>query len=703
MDHLLFAASEGSSVLQYLGSAGALLLGIMGLGLVIFVHELGHFLVAKACGVRCDKFYVGFDVPITIGPWTISSLWKKQWGETEYGIGTIPLGGYVKMLGQDDNPNNSEEESASTMVETVDEEGHKKMVVDPRSYTAKSVPQRMAIISAGVIFNLIFGVIFAAAAYNLGVPYTPTIVSYTQPGSPAWEAGISPGDQIVGINEEGEVRKHLRFRRDMQMQIVFNGSKKEMPFVVQHPDGEQQIYWLKPQASAEDGIHPTIGVAAMHDLTKMMVAPELMTELYGKEIADKMMPGDALVAIDGTPMKSYLDYEKYLANHPYDTLNMTFERKLEADGETEKTENVEIALPPVHVRETGLVMEMSPILGVRKGSPAEKAGIEVGDVLVSINGEPIGNGFTLPSRETKWAGQTVDVVVRRKDGEKTFSVETDVPLGFAAGYYPGTQMGLETLGVSYDLTNTVAEVLPNSSAEEQEIKPGDKILVVDFKGNSDAAQKWNTKRKIGKKPVNVETKGIAWQAVQMTIQTAAPDTNLVMTVRKKGHDDAAVAQVTFKPSETEVIPTRFLRFAAQQEIQTAENPGEALYLGLREVGEGMSQVVMVLKKIGSGEMQISSLGGPGTILYVATAESSRGLSRLLTFLTLISANLAVVNFLPIPVLDGGHMMFLLYEGVRGKPINEKWMMRLTYVGLAMVLTLMVTVIGLDIQRFFPWG
>ena len=69
----------------------------IGLGFVIFVHELGHFLVAKACGVKCEKFYIGFD----INGW---NLGKFTWGETEYGIGILPLGGYVKMLGQDDNP-----------------------------------------------------------------------------------------------------------------------------------------------------------------------------------------------------------------------------------------------------------------------------------------------------------------------------------------------------------------------------------------------------------------------------------------------------------------------------------------------------------------------------------------------------------------------------------------------------------------------
>src|ERR1043165_8227748 len=87
-----------------------------GLTFVIFVHELGHFLGAKACGVKCDKFYVGFDffefrIPFT--RWKIPrSLVKFHWGETEYGIGSLPLGGYVKMLGQDDDPRNAEHEAA---------------------------------------------------------------------------------------------------------------------------------------------------------------------------------------------------------------------------------------------------------------------------------------------------------------------------------------------------------------------------------------------------------------------------------------------------------------------------------------------------------------------------------------------------------------------------------------------------------------
>ena len=112
----------------------------IGLGLVIFVHELGHFAVAKWCGVYVERFSIGF------GP----MLWCRKWGETEYALSAVPFGGYVKMRGQDDiDPGQMTDE---------------QVAADPRSYTSKSVPQRMAIISAGVIMNLITGWMFFCLA-----------------------------------------------------------------------------------------------------------------------------------------------------------------------------------------------------------------------------------------------------------------------------------------------------------------------------------------------------------------------------------------------------------------------------------------------------------------------------------------------------------------------------------------------------------
>src|SRR5277367_1709950 len=133
------------SVPDLLDYAKIILEVCVGLGMVIFVHELGHFLVAKACGVKCEKFYLGFDIYGL-------KFCKFKWGETEYGIGILPLGGYVKMLGQDDNPGKAAEERERSTI--AGETGAEAL--DPRSYMAQSVPKRMAIISAGVIMNVIF-------------------------------------------------------------------------------------------------------------------------------------------------------------------------------------------------------------------------------------------------------------------------------------------------------------------------------------------------------------------------------------------------------------------------------------------------------------------------------------------------------------------------------------------------------------------
>src|SRR5262249_25898333 len=158
-------------------------------GFVIFVHELGHFLVAKACGVKCEKFYLGFDIYGL-------KFCKFQWGETEYGIGILPLGGYVKMLGQDDNPARMAEETRRAKAQPVgvgatgsSSAEHAPALThgdlppepvsdphepyDPRSYMAQSVPKRMAIISAGVIMNVIFACVMASIAYGLGVKEVP--------------------------------------------------------------------------------------------------------------------------------------------------------------------------------------------------------------------------------------------------------------------------------------------------------------------------------------------------------------------------------------------------------------------------------------------------------------------------------------------------------------------------------------------------
>ena len=230
-----------------------------GLGFVIFVHELGHFLVAKACGVKCEKFYLGFDV----GGLKLLSF---KWGETEYGIGALPLGGYVKMLGQDDNPAAAAREAqrAKALIESGDlpaeptSDPHPAW--DPRSYPAQSVPERMAIISAGVIMNVIFAVLLAAWAFGLGVEELTCEVSSVRPGGAAWRAGLRTGDEIVAIGGKADP-----VFTDLQKGVTLGDPKQGVDFTVYRPTaGSERTLTLYPDTDL--GI-PTVGVTSPFSTT----------------------------------------------------------------------------------------------------------------------------------------------------------------------------------------------------------------------------------------------------------------------------------------------------------------------------------------------------------------------------------------------------------------------------------------------------
>ena len=107
-------------------------------------------------------------------------------------------------------------------------------------------------------------------------------------------------------------------------------------------------------------------------------------------------------------------------------------------------------------------------------------------------------------------------------------------------------------------------------------------------------------------------------------------------------------------------------------------------------------VFRFITKIGT-QVPLTALGGPITIATAAGYSAYEGLPKLLVFLTMLSANLAVINFLPIPLLDGGHMVFLAWEGLRGRPASEKFVVALHTVGFVFIISLMLFVIALDLH------
>jgi membrane-associated protease RseP (regulator of RpoE activity) len=176
------------------------------LSTLIFVHELGHFLVAKACGVRVLKFSLGFGPPIGIGRHRLS--WTR--GHTEYVVAWFPLGGFVKMLG-----------------ESLEEMGDPAMIAHPEeTLNGRPTWQKLAIVFAGPAMNLLLPVVVFMATLAVGMPRPLPVIGTIEPASPAEQAGLRPGDRITaagGVPVEWweDFDAVVRSRADAPLQVAY--------------------------------------------------------------------------------------------------------------------------------------------------------------------------------------------------------------------------------------------------------------------------------------------------------------------------------------------------------------------------------------------------------------------------------------------------------------------------------------------------
>ncbi len=701
------------------------------LGFVIFVHELGHFAVAKMCGVKVDKFFLGFDI---FG----LKLCSFRWGETLYGIGILPLGGYVKMLGQEDNPAQLRKEmerarqaaaggstqtgdetdttakrsaqakgAADTTAErgesvggpSADDVSAEKRLFDPRSYLAKSVPQRMAIISAGVIMNMIFALVFGVVAFLCGVKQSPTIVGSVMAGGAAWQAGVQADDEVLDVAG----RKVHDFPH-MTGEIVNDNVPGGIPLIIRRPGLTDPLtIVVKPE---QLGGKPTIGVVSSAELklvNEKSVLP-FVPESAAANAKGPLLPGDRIVRIGDQKIESYGQLQNYLVAHAGEDLAVTVARSKAAGGKEAQAgdaETVQVVVPKNPMKQFGLIMSMGTISAVQADSPAAKAGIRPGDLLQTVDDKPV-DPMRLPGQLHKKAGTEVLVGIKHEGSSIGTKIKLSTPR-YCPSELPDSPVALSELGVAYQVENTVAGVEPGSPAAAAGLQAGDRITAAKILSPSkeQLAELRKQYPDDDLEPIEATLPFAAdernWPYLSLELQRMLPGTAVEFTWHRgdkemSGKAAPEKAKDWFNSQPGWLLEPRLV-------VQKAGSFSEALRWGARETADATLLVYRSLHSIvGTKRISVRNLGGPWTIIRVALMQARLGFGNLFLFLTLLSANLAVINFLPIPVLDGGHMVLLIYEGVRGKPADERVQEILTWIGLIFLLTLMIFVFGLD----FGW-
>ncbi len=526
------------------------------LGVLVTVHEAGHFFAAKWAGVKVLKFSIGF------GP----KLFSFRRGETEYQIAALPLGGFVAMAGQHPGEEVAEGDAGRTFLEAV-------------------WWKRVIISLAGPAANLVFPVIALFFVY-LGdsTEFTPR-VGAVEPGSPAAVAGLRPGDLIVSI--------------------------------------------------------------------------------------------------DGTPIRTFTELSKIASASADKELAMVVDRGGQKESLRVTPSNVE-TLGMIEISRKGRIgislAEQAAVLGVPAGSAADAAGLRTFDRVIQLDGKPVRTARELEEGLDKATGNVKLEVVRFSslhDGVVLPEiVPAEVPVSEGAGL---ARIGAES-GDAY-----VWEVRTGTPAAALGIKVGDRFTAVSGQQVHSVGGVEDRMALARKRRVDIE-----WRSG--TEKHSAPVGPFVPEGNAKYCMAPTDFGVRFGAPGLPMAPI------AGETVTLHFGPVEALQASLKKLPEGIMLIGRILAKLPTGEVPLESMGGPVQIFQVASQTAEAGLGPFLSAMAIVSVNLALVNLLPIPILDGFAILTALWEAVRRRPVPMRAREVATYFGFAVLALLMVVAFRNDIAR-----
>ena len=443
---------------------------VLAIGILVAVHEYGHYLIARLIGVKVLRFSIGFG----------RAIWLRRWGkdQTEYCVSAVPLGGYVKLLDE--------------------REGNVDPGDLPRAFNQQPIPKRIAVLVAGPLMNFVFAVFAYWAMFVIGVPGAQPIIGEVTEASIAANAGLGEGNRIVRVGE------HLVVTWEGAILAILDSMLAEgaIPMQVIDQGGDRRNIWL---------------------------------DVEGK-VAELTEPGKLFSGLGITPWA-----------------------------------------PP-----------WSPLVtDVQAGSPAQSAGFLHGDLILRMDGEPVGNGADWVRLVHGKPDQTVQIVVERGRVELQLTA------------------------------------------------------------------------RLGSKLVDGKSQG--WIGTTTTVPPGVLD-----------------------------------KYRAEQRYSVSESIGVAL----KRTWSMASLTIRMVGRMITGEVSVKNISGPINIAQYAGYSASGGLTSFLSFLAIVSISLGILNLLPIPMLDGGQVVYQLLEAFKGSPLSERAQLIGQQIGIVILVLLMSFAFYNDLARIF---
>lgn len=724
------------------------LLALLGFGFVIFIHELGHFCFAKWAGVRVERFSIGFP----------PHVWKIRWGETEYCLGLLPFGGYVKMTGQEDLPKT---------VGAVEE--------DPGHFLAAPKLWQAAIMFGGVLFNFLSSYLIILALAASGMPMLRPVVGEVdlevetiggvRVESPAARLGLRPGDEVLAVNGE-------RTRSFTKVLYAVLGSSGRPLRITVHRPGEGEMD-LHGDGSVKPVYSPRIGAVS---LGFELGTSTRIREVFKAGLPTQLAPGDRIVAIEGVPLApgttgQALDRQ----------LSPWFGREvvlgLLRNGSATTVRTVWGGTSPDADAAYGLPVRVASLSA---SGAAASAGVRRGDLVEAVDGIPVSGRvqFLNLTRASLEARDSVRLALRR-DGIGRFEIEiagTRLAGLPRLGIVPGTQR-LGRLGHLPTLPDgspgpllqaglaegdTIAWMenergsstqaglaflrlhvlhggerilvpLPQAKILHQSKRPGfwarlfgaesqdalldrllgRQVIMVDGPQGRPTGSPVDGSlalRHVGGGSDVVDLLPLGDREAGDLLAALKQDDWIVGTL-PVGEDATALELLRASPDAR----PRVVRLAAQALPAAVSFEPEMISYHPESLGEAFTianddarDMIFTSLKFVSRFFRSPEQGGidhtkqlQGPVGIFTTLKSTAelfGLKPLFHLIALIGLNLVLVNLLPIPITDGGQLVRMGIEALIRRPLPVRLVNALMWGGLVLVVALMLYVTSLDLSR-----